>query len=137
MRKTREVLRLRYELKLGYQQIARSCAIAVSTVHKYLNRAEAAGLCWPLPEDWDEARIEAALFPRPEGIPEKQPVAHPAGLRRGPRAVAQQQVRDAATAVGGIPAGEPGRLSLLALLRAVPTLALEAGCGAAPGAQGR
>jgi DNA-directed RNA polymerase specialized sigma24 family protein len=40
----REVLRLRYELKLGYQQIGRSCAIGVSTVHKYLKRAEAAGL---------------------------------------------------------------------------------------------
>jgi DNA-directed RNA polymerase specialized sigma24 family protein len=36
MRKLREVLRLRYELKLGYQQIGRSCAIGVSTVHKYL-----------------------------------------------------------------------------------------------------
>ena len=41
MRKLREVLRLRFELKLGYQQIGRSCAIAVSTVHKYLKRAEA------------------------------------------------------------------------------------------------
>jgi hypothetical protein len=27
MRKLREVLRLRYELKLGYQQIGRSCSI--------------------------------------------------------------------------------------------------------------
>jgi transposase len=63
MRKLREVLRLRYELKLGYQPIGRSCAIAVSTVHKYLKRAEAAGVSWPLPEDWDEARVEAALFP--------------------------------------------------------------------------
>jgi len=50
MRKLREVLRLRYELKLGYQQIGRSCAIAVSTVHKYLKRAEAAGVSWPLPD---------------------------------------------------------------------------------------
>ena len=64
MRKLREVLRLRYELKLGYQQIGRSCAIAVSTVHKYLKRAEAAGVSWPLPEDWDETRVEAAVFPR-------------------------------------------------------------------------
>jgi transposase len=63
MRKLKEVLRLRYELKLGYQQIGRSCAIAVSTVHKYLKRAETAGVSWPLPEDWDEARVEAALFP--------------------------------------------------------------------------
>ena len=64
MRKLREVLRLRFELKLGYQQIGRSCAIAVSTVHKYLKRAEAAGVTWPLPEDWDEARVEAVVFPR-------------------------------------------------------------------------
>ena len=64
MRKLREVLRLRYELKLGYQQIGRSCAIGVGTVHKYLKRAEAAGVTWPLPEDWDEARIGAVVFPR-------------------------------------------------------------------------
>ena len=36
MRKLREVLRLRFELKLGYPQIGRSCPIAVSAVHKYL-----------------------------------------------------------------------------------------------------
>src|SRR5439155_6524880 len=64
MRKLREVLRLRYELKLGYQQIGRSCAIGVGTVHKYLKRAEAAGVTWPLPEDWDEARVDAVVFPR-------------------------------------------------------------------------
>ena len=64
MRKIREVLRLRFELKLGYQLIGRSCSISVSTVHKYLKRAEAAGVRWPLPEDWDEARVEAAVFPR-------------------------------------------------------------------------
>ena len=40
MRKLREVLRLRFELKLGYQQIGRSCSIGVGTVHKYLKRAE-------------------------------------------------------------------------------------------------
>jgi transposase len=64
MRKLREVLRLRFELHLGYQQIGRSCAIGVSTVCKYLQRAEAAGVTWPLPEGWDDARVEAALFPR-------------------------------------------------------------------------
>jgi transposase len=64
-------MRLRFELHLGYQQIGRSCAIGVSTVHKYLKRAEAAGLTWPLPEGWDEARVEAAVFPRP-AIPVEQ-----------------------------------------------------------------
>jgi transposase len=74
MRKLKEVLRLRFELKLGYQQIGRSCAIAVSTVHKYLKRAEAAGVTWPLPEDWDEVRVEAALFPE-AAAPSKPPNA--------------------------------------------------------------
>jgi transposase len=73
MRKLREALRLRFELKLGYQQIGRSCAIAVSTVHKYLKRAEAAGLTWPLPEDWDEARLEALAFPPEKPAVEAQP----------------------------------------------------------------
>src|SRR5437764_12178874 len=78
MRKLREVLRLRFELKLGYQQIGRSCAIGVSTVHKYLKRAEAAGLSWPLPEDWDEARMEAMVFPRREpSIAEHNPARTP------------------------------------------------------------
>jgi len=66
MRKIKEVLRLRFELKLGYQQIGRSCSMAVSTVHKYLKRAAAAGLTWPLPEDWDEARVDAVVFTRRE-----------------------------------------------------------------------
>src|SRR5258707_6226294 len=75
MRKLKEVLRLRFELTLGYQQIGRRCSIAVSTVHKYLKRAEAAGVTWPLPEDWDEARIESALFPRPEPAAVEKPTA--------------------------------------------------------------
>ena len=63
MRKLTEVLSLRYQHKLGYQQIGRSCSIGVGTVHKYLKRFEAAGLTWPLGEDWDEARLNAKLFP--------------------------------------------------------------------------
>ena len=50
MRKIKEVLRLRYELKLDQRPIARSCSIAVSTVHEYLKRAEAAKVSWPLPD---------------------------------------------------------------------------------------
>jgi transposase len=75
MRKIKEVMRLRFELHLGYQQIGRSCAISGSTVHKYLKRAEVAGLSWPLPEDWDEARVEAAVFPRSQPPEQEQPAA--------------------------------------------------------------
>jgi transposase len=78
MRKIREVLRLRYELKLSCEQIGRSCAIGASTVHKYLKRADAAGLSWPLPEGWDEERVEAALYPRSQpGVVEKNPARTP------------------------------------------------------------
>ena len=72
MRKLKEVLRLRYELKLDQRQIARSCSLAVSTVHQYLQRAEAANLRWPLPEGWEDGRLEAALFPCPESKPQPQ-----------------------------------------------------------------
>ena len=43
MRKVKEVLRLRFELGFGQRQIARSCGTGLSTVHEYLERAEAAG----------------------------------------------------------------------------------------------
>jgi len=54
MRKIKEVLRLRFELRLGQRQIARSCGIGLSTVHEYLERATVAGIGWPLPEGLSE-----------------------------------------------------------------------------------
>ena len=68
MRKIKEVLRLRHELGLHQEQIARSCSIGQSTVHRYLERAEAAKLVWPLTEDWDDAKIEQLLFPVKAGF---------------------------------------------------------------------
>lgn len=63
MRKIKEVLRLRHELNLDQRQIARSCAISVSTVHEYLKRAEAAGVDWPIPAEWNDTQLQTALFP--------------------------------------------------------------------------
>jgi len=74
VRKIKEVLRLRFEVGLGLRQIARSCSIGLGTVHEYLQRAEAAGVTWPLAEDWDEERLEAALF---GGPPRARPAAFP------------------------------------------------------------
>jgi transposase len=71
MRKIKEILRLRYEQMLGQRQIARSINVSQSTVHEYLTKAEAAGVSWPLSEEWDEARLQAALFP-PAQIPAKE-----------------------------------------------------------------
>jgi transposase len=47
---------------LGQRAIARACSISQSTVHEYLKRAEAAKVRWPLPEGWDQERVETALF---------------------------------------------------------------------------
>src|ERR1700694_4679760 len=52
MRKTKEVLRLKFELGLGQRQIARSCGMGLGTVHDYLERAAAAGLGWTLSRGW-------------------------------------------------------------------------------------
>jgi transposase len=73
MRKIKEVLRLRFGLGLQQDQIARSCSIGQATVHRYLERAAAVGLGWPLPEDCDESRLNELLFPaRPVWPPSPQ-----------------------------------------------------------------
>lgn len=63
MRKIREVLRLKWGLKLGDHDTAESCKISASTVWEYTRRARLAGLDWPLPEDLDDEQLEAKLFP--------------------------------------------------------------------------
>jgi transposase len=70
MRKIKDVLRLRFGMNLGQDQIARSCSISQATVHRYLERADSAGLTWPLPEDHDDRRLNELLFPaRPDYPP--------------------------------------------------------------------
>jgi transposase len=62
MRKIREVLRLRYELKLGHRAIATSCALGRASVCDYLKRAERAGLTWQQAKELSDAEIESRLF---------------------------------------------------------------------------
>src|SRR6266480_1827881 len=63
MRKIKEVLRLRFGLGLHQDQIARSCSIGQATVHRYLEKAAAAKLSWPLPDDLDDQQLDELLFP--------------------------------------------------------------------------
>lgn len=63
MRKTREILRLRWGKKLSQRDVARSCDCSPSTVHDTEARARLAGLSWPLPAELDDAALEAKLFP--------------------------------------------------------------------------
>src|SRR5205814_10520166 len=67
MRKTREILRLRWGLQRSLRDTAASCALGSTTVHHVAARARAAGLRWPLPDDLDDAALEARLYPPPKG----------------------------------------------------------------------
>jgi transposase len=64
MRKLRDVLRLKYNNKLPHRAIAQACGLGLGTVTLYLQRATTAGLAWPLPDDLDDAALEARLFRR-------------------------------------------------------------------------
>jgi transposase len=76
MRKIQEVLRLKWAGGLSNRAIARSCSISHSTVKEYLQRAQAAGLTWPLPEALTEEELSKQLFPEqlpPESKPKPLP----------------------------------------------------------------
>jgi hypothetical protein len=72
MRQIRDVLRLCYAAKLPQRAVARSLGLSQGAVSGYLSRARAAGITWPLPEDLDDARLEALLFPPPCRTPADQ-----------------------------------------------------------------
>ncbi len=136
MRKIKEVLRLRFELKMGQREIARACSISQSTVHEYLKAATAAGVSWPLPEGGEESRLEAVLFGK---TPTRRTEASARRSRFSflARSAAASPAFNATVGLGRIPASEPRGLSLQLVLQTLPTMASEAGCGSTPGVQSR
>ena len=66
MRKIREVLRLRFDLKLSDSKVAQSCHMGRSTVGDYIQRFNQSALCWPLPESVDDSQLEQLLFDNPQ-----------------------------------------------------------------------
>lgn len=62
MRQVKEVLRLKWACGLSDREIAQSLRISRPTVTQYVRRLKAAGLSWPLPEDFDDAALERRLF---------------------------------------------------------------------------
>jgi len=63
MRKIKDILRLRHEAGLPYRGIANALNIGYGTVVDYLNRAQRAGLGWPVPEGLHERDLGRLLFP--------------------------------------------------------------------------
>lgn len=64
MRHIKAILRLHFESNLSQHQIAACLKLSVGVVNKYLNRALALGLTWPLPQEYeDEVRLKRYLRP--------------------------------------------------------------------------
>ena len=63
MRKIKEVLRLKWVNDLSDRKIAQSCNVSRPAVANYIERAEQAGLSWPLPDTLNDTELERLLFP--------------------------------------------------------------------------
>ena len=62
MRKIKEILRLKWELKLSNRSIATSIQVSSSTVSDCICRAIRAKLSWPLAEGMDDEMLEKLLY---------------------------------------------------------------------------
>ena len=70
MRRIRDVLRLKFTQGLSDREIAISLCLGKGSVGRYVRRATAAGLGWPLPENLDDDGLELLLFPSAPSVPD-------------------------------------------------------------------
>ncbi len=88
MRKIRDALRLQ-AAGLSRRQIAVSLGVGRTTAREYLERAQDAGLSWPLPDDLTDEALRQRLFPAPRTARTKEwpqpdwPVIHRERRRPG------------------------------------------------------
>jgi hypothetical protein len=133
MRKIKEVLRLKFEAKLSHERIAAATGVSKGTVTNFVQRAVHKGLGWPLPEDLDEAGLEALLF--------RQAAACEQYERPEFAAIHQELKRKGVTLQllweeYRVPHGRAG-LRLQPVLRALPGLSRQPWALDAPGASSR
>lgn len=62
MRKIREILRLKWDLKCSNKLISCSVNVSSSTVSQCLQRAKKANLIWPLPDELDDEKLTKLLY---------------------------------------------------------------------------
>ncbi len=104
---------------MSNRAIARNCGISHSTVSEYLQRAQAAGLRWPLPANLDEETLYRRLFPTPAATtPKVIPLPDWAEIHTELR----RKGGGSAPAVGRVPQSAPRRLRLKPALRTLPPL---------------
>ena len=63
MRKLRDILRLRLGSDLSIRQIQAVTKASIGLIQKLITRAEALGLSWPLPDDFDDSKLQALFYP--------------------------------------------------------------------------
>ena len=62
MRKARDILRLKYQSGLSNRQIGAGLHLSHVAVGKFLQRAEQAGVGWPLPAGIEEDQLRQLLY---------------------------------------------------------------------------
>jgi Sigma-70, region 4 len=62
MRKTREILRLKWELGRSHRDVAASLGVGLGTVSQALERANAAVLSWPAVAAMSEPELDRQLY---------------------------------------------------------------------------
>jgi transposase len=73
MRYVKDILRLKHQNHLSVREIAGSCGLPASTVGDYLQRAQEAGLAWPLPEGLTDAELMERLLKPADTSPPSGP----------------------------------------------------------------
>ena len=74
MRKTREILRHKWMLGLGYRDVAKSVEVSLGGVWLVVERAKKAGLDWPMVEALDDAALEARVHTIELGAGRSRPI---------------------------------------------------------------
>ena len=66
MRDVKEVLRLKFDLKLSNSKIALAVGVSEATIERYLYRVRKNEIAWPLPADITNDQLETILYPPTE-----------------------------------------------------------------------
>ena len=77
MRKTRDILRLKWALKLTHREAARSLGVSAGIVGKTITRAKAAGLTWSAVEALNDDELEQLLYGAPRTPTHSRPKPDP------------------------------------------------------------
>ncbi len=73
MRRAREILRQKYELRHSHRDVARSLGVSTGAISAVLARAKSVGLSWEAVDDLSEPELERVLYGSARGVtPEHQ-----------------------------------------------------------------